>query len=293
MTLYEKLALCISALAAVTTLCAVLVALYNAKLPYRKRLKIINRERFQHYIDYEFYKDSVDNCDIIIQNRSNGAYKIQSIDVKYQNTTISVREILTESGVATLPYTLDSFEAVGIDSLGLALSDMFAVEEYVKSYKCGTDKTSERLKEFSRFLSDFRRPKFSIINAYEKKEHFNGKYPIRYYREAHSMSANIVNKVDIAIQKQHMNVGENKFIVFFYKEVDTYIYQSSYLANKVIEQLEMAGERKTRFIPSDNTILHLKKDKNGITEETWYIPNNREREHILKLMQMTSDPTEK
>lgn len=293
MTLYEKLALCISAFAAVVTLCAVLVALYNAKLPYRKRLKIVNREHLEPYYNYKFYKDSVDNCDVIILNKSNGAYKIQSIDVRYRNTSISVKEILTESGVATLPYTLDSFEAVGIESIGLAMSDIFAAEEYTQTYTFVADKTSERLKEAIQLIMDLRKPKFSINSAYEKSEHFHGSYSIKYYREAHLMSADIVNKFDIASQKQHMVVGENKFIVFFYKEVDAYTYRSSYLSNKVIEQLEMVGERKARFVPNDSTILHLRKDKSGIAEESWYIPNDRERERILELLQMTADLTEK
>lgn len=293
MSLYEILTISLSCISALATFCAVVVALYNARLPYKKRLKIINREEMQTHYDYDFYKKSVNDADILILNQSYGDYKIQSIRFKYRNKDVEVKEILTESGVATLPYTLESFESIGIESIGLAMSNVFAIEEYANVHESAVNNLAHNAKQISNFLADLHRPKFLIASAYAEDKVFYARFPIRYYREAHQDSAKIVNKVDIFLEKQSMKIGENKFLTFFYKEVAAFSYKSTYLANKIIEKLDMLGERESRLIPSDKTIVYLKKDEDGVIEKYWYVSNGEYYDEILTSLQMTSDLTEK
>ena len=293
MSLYEVLAISLSGISAFATFCAVVVALYNARLPYKKRLKVINREEMQTCYGYDFYKKGVNDADILIINQSNGDYKIQSIRFKYRNKDVEVKEILTESGVAILPYTLKSFESIGIESIGLAMSNVFAVEEYANVHEIVVNNFAHNAKQISDFLADLRRPKFLIASAYAKDKVFYARFPIRYYREAHQDSAKIVNKIDIFLEKENMKVGQNKFLTFYYKDVAAFSYKSTYLANKIIEKLDMFGESESRLIPSDNTIVYLKKCEDGVIEKYWRVSNGENYDEILTSLQMTSDLTEK
>lgn len=296
MTLYEKLALCISALAAVATLCAVLVALYNAKLPYRKRLKIINRESTEDMSTYELYRTGVDDADIVIINRSNGIYKIQGIDFIYRNSRIKVSEICTESEIQTLPYKMKPYEAIGIDSVGLAMSPLFIAELYAKSIESANHAQSLKTdlgKTIGNIL-DRRKPKFEINTPYEKKVKFSGSLSINKYRSAYLLAPDTaVNAYDIIKHTCAMKNGDSKFVVFWNKYIEAFSYKSEYLAGEVVKALKKSGKKEERFIPSNRSILYLKKENDTVKAESWSIPEQKDFDAIFTMMQKTSDLTEK